>query len=106
VRADRDKKITISSKNETQNSFGEMTYTLTAVHSNIWASFEPLIGQELFLSAQTHPKLTGKFRIEYMTGIDENMIVTFGTRTFDITGPPINYKEQNRELILMVEELM
>jgi head-tail adaptor len=55
------------------------------------------------LSAQTHPKLTGKFRIEYMTGIDSNMVVTYGTRTFDIKSI-INFKEQNRELILMVEE--
>ncbi len=104
MRADRNKKITISSKTETQNTFGEMTHTLTAVYSSIWASFEPLVGQELFLSAQTHPKLTGKFRIEYMTGIDTKMVVTYGTRTFDITSI-IDFKEQNRELILMVEEV-
>jgi SPP1 family predicted phage head-tail adaptor len=105
MRVDRNKKITISSKTETQNSFGEKTYTLTAVYSNIWASFEPLIGQEKYSSQQVHPKLTGKFRIEYMTGINENMIITFGTRTFDINSI-IDYKEQNRELILMVEELI
>jgi len=105
LRADRDKKITISSKTETKNTFGEVTHTLTAVYSNIWASFEPLIGQEKYLSQQVHPKLTGKFRIEYVTGLDENMIVTFGTRTFDINSI-IDYKEQNRELILNVEELM
>lgn len=103
MRADRNKKITISRKTETQNSFGEYTYTLTAVYSNIWASFEPLVGQEVFLAAQTHPKLNGKFRIEYLSGIDTNMVITFGTRTFDIKSI-INYKEQDRELILMVEE--
>ena len=105
MRVDRRNKITISSKTETQNSYGEKTYTLTAVYSNIWASFEPLIGREMYEAQQVQPKLSGKFRIEYMSGLDTNMIVTFGTRTFDIKSI-IDYKEQNRELILMVEELM
>lgn len=105
MRADRNKKITISSKTETKNSFGEVTYTLTPVFSDIWASFEPLIGNEKYLSNQVHPKLSGKFRIEYMPGLDSNMVITFGTREFDINSI-INYKEQDRELILMVEELI
>jgi SPP1 family predicted phage head-tail adaptor len=97
-------RIAIKSLSTTQDSFGEQVETYTDV-CTVWASVEPLVGKEYFVAEQANSEVSIKVRIRYRTGINDKMVVFFGSRKLLIVSPPINSYEKNRELILMCKEL-
>lgn len=102
MRADMRHKITIKQPGTTQNAFGEQIETWSDVVT-CWASIEPLIGKEFFAAKQINSEVSIKIRMHYYAGLKPNMIAVYGTRTFEIISV-INYKEQNRETLLMCKE--
>lgn len=99
-------KITIKQRSTSQNDYGEPVDTWTNVVTNVWASIEPITGREFFAAQQVHSDVNMKVRMIYdssLAGIKPSMIVTFGTRTLEIDAV-INYKERNREILLMCKE--
>lgn len=59
MRADKNKKITIKRHIETQDEYGATIYTLTDV-ATLWASVEPLIGNEFFTAKEVKSEVTNK----------------------------------------------
>lgn len=99
MRVDYRHKITIKQRNSTKNLYGEPIDTWTSVAA-VWAGAEPLIGKEYYDAKQNQSDVEIKFRMHYFSGVDAGMRVEYNGKEYDILSV-IDYKELNRELILM-----
>ena len=86
----------------TSDGMGANTTTWGTVEV-FWGSVEPLRGREWIASGLENSEVSGKIVRRYKSGITPDMIVTFGSRTFQIVSV-INVDERNIEQQLMVTE--
>jgi len=97
-------RITIQKKSVTRNSYGEEVITWVT-HCQAWAQMEPLSGREFLEARQIQAEGMVRFTLRYQAGIEPEMRVLFGTRTFNIQAV-IHVEERGREIQLMcVEQL-
>lgn len=94
--------VVIQRKTSTQSTTGEEVITWVNV-AMVWASIEPLRGQEFLEAARLAADIDARIRIRYRAGILPSMRVVFGERIFDIQAV-IHVKELKREMQLMVKE--
>ena len=95
-------RVTIQKKSVVRDSYGAETITWVT-HCQAWASIEPLRGREFMEARQAQAELTTRIRVRYQSGIEPEMRVLFGTRTFDIQDV-IHVLERRREIQLMCTE--
>lgn len=95
-------RITLQTKSTTQDTYGAEQDVWTD-EATVWASVEPLRGQEYFSSKQMQAEETTRIRIRYRSGITPAWRVIFGDRIFNIKSI-INPQERNIFLELMCEE--
>ena len=86
----------------TSDGMGANTTTWGTVEV-FWGSVEPLRGREWIASGLENSEVSGKIVRRYKSGITPDMIVAFGSRTFQIVSV-INVDERNKEQQLMVTE--
>ena len=86
----------------TSDGMGANTTTWGTVEV-FWGSVEPLRGREWIASGLENSEVSGKIVRRYKSGITPDMIVAFGSRTFQIVSV-INVDERNIEQQLMVTE--
>lgn len=67
--------------------------------TGIWASMDPLLGNEFFTALTTENKVEVKFNMRYIPGITSEMRIQHGEDVYEIVGPPVNVKGLNRELL-------
>ena len=102
MRADMREKITFKQRSATQNEYGEeLTWTNV---TTVWASLEPLLGNEFFVAARTESKVEVKFRCHYYTGLTDEMRITHNNIDYEILSL-INYKNLNRELLVYAKKV-
>jgi len=72
------------------------------------ASISPISGKEFFTAETMNNEITHKVTFRYIPNksITPDMQIKFGTRTFEITSPPINFQEANIELQIMCKEVI
>jgi SPP1 family predicted phage head-tail adaptor len=94
-----------------KNEYGEDSITGWTTDKTVWASIEPIRGNEYFNSQQVSSVVTHRIRIRYTTLSNstaigpKNMIETKeGSRKFGIVSPPIDFNLRNRELEIMCKE--
>ena len=100
-------RVTLQRRVETQNAFGEVTWSWADV-AELWADVETIAGKEYFAAAQVQGGADTKIRLRYRQGITEKMRITriseYGSpiryEKFDIL-TVINCGERNKELMLM-----
>jgi SPP1 family predicted phage head-tail adaptor len=97
-------RITIQDYTESQNTFGEVTKNWTD-YATVWAAVEPVKGREFWESQQINAEITTKVTIRYLAGIKPKMRILYDTRIFEIDSV-INVDERNRELQLLVKEMV
>lgn len=97
-------RVTIQAKTITRGTDGSVIESW-ADTATVWAAVEPLTGREYWAAQQINAERTVKFRIRYRSGITPQMRISYSSRTFDIKSV-INVEEQNRELLLMCEEVV
>lgn len=97
-------RITIKQRSSTQNAYGENTYTWTDFKT-VWASKEPLLGNEFFRAEETQSKVEIKFRTHYIPGVLNEMRIHHGTEIYDILSA-INVKSMNRELLMYCRKVI
>jgi SPP1 family predicted phage head-tail adaptor len=103
MRAGRmDKRVEIQQPVSVPDGAGGQTVTWTTFDT-IWASIEPLQGQEYIAAQQMQTAVTHRLRIRYLEGITAAMRVKFGARVFQIQSI-LNYNERNAEMQLMCVE--
>lgn len=100
------KRITIQSKTSTRGASGEEEPIWSEVVT-VWASSEPLRGQEYLEANRLQADLDIRFRIRYWSNevIKPSMRVMYANRYFNIVSV-INVKEKNDEVQLMCKELL
>ncbi len=100
----RQHKVTLISLSRARDTYGQSTVT-TATVADFYVSIQPLRGQERILSMQVQPEATHKLRMVYDSRVSAESRLAFGSRTFEVMGPPINVDERGRELELTCKEL-
>lgn len=106
MRADMRNKITIKRKIDAQNDYGEPIQNYEDFKANIFASKEPILGNEFFSALATQNKVEVKFRMHYFEGVKSDMRVCDNDGTYEIIGDPINVKNLNRELLLYCKKVI
>lgn len=81
-----------------KDDFGEPVEAWVPFKSGIWASKEPLLGNEYFNSLTANTRVDVKFNLRYISGIKNNMRIQHGDETFEILSA-VNVKGLNRELL-------
>lgn len=98
-------RIEIQQKTATQDTFGAPVDTW-AEFATVWAEIKPASSTDrVAFNQATAPETTHKVNIRYLAGVTSDMRVMFGSRVFEITAPPLNWDERNKELTLMCREL-
>lgn len=92
-------KIDFLKRNSGYDDYGEPTDTWEVFKGGIWASKEPLLGNEFFAAQTTDNKVEVKYNMRYISGITSKMRIKHGEEVYEIIGPPINVKSLNRELL-------
>ena len=95
-------RIIIQEKISSRDTYGMEKITWSHV-SEVWASAEPLRGQEYLEARRLQADIDVRFRMRYRDGIKPAMRVLHDGRIFDIQGV-IHVKEAGRELQLMCKE--
>jgi len=65
---------------------------------DIWASMEPLLGNEYFTALTTNSKVEVKFNMRYTPGVTNDMRIQHGNDIYEILSA-VNVKGLNRELL-------
>jgi SPP1 family predicted phage head-tail adaptor len=104
MRADMREKITIRSRSTTQNSYGEELGWVD-FQSGVWASREPLLGNEFITAQATNSRVEAKFRCHYFDGLLNEMQVVHGSDVYEILSA-VNVKSLNREWLLYVRKVV
>ena len=82
-----------------RDKWGEPIDTWKYFKVGIWASKDPLLGNEFFTALTTDSKVEVKFNMRYVDGITSEMRIKHGDEIYEIIGPPVNVKSLNRELL-------
>lgn len=105
MRADMRNKITIKQKTQTRNSYGESIVAWTDFKANIWASKEPILGNEYFAAETVQSKVEVKFRTRYFAGVTNEMCIEDSEGSYEILSS-INVKSLNRELLMYCKKVV
>ncbi len=70
------------------------------------ASIQTISGKEEFLSNQNFQTMTHKLRVRYSKLINSKQRILFGNRVFEIISAPMNIFEKNKELEILVKEIV
>jgi len=84
------------------NSLGEDVGELVEFET-VRGSYEQLRGEELFEAQKINPKLAARWKIRYLPGLNNEMVIFWGSRRFDIVAVN-NFRGRNREMILLCTE--
>ena len=96
--------MTIQTASETPNTYGEQVRTWSTF-ATVWASIEPLSGNELENARQRVAKASHLIRCRHVASVTPKMRLIYGSRTFDI-GAAMDVDERNRELRLLCTEVL
>jgi SPP1 family predicted phage head-tail adaptor len=99
-----DKRINIQYPAKSKNSFNEDIVTYTTL-STIWASVEPVTGNERFLQQEKISETTVRFRIRYRSDITTDKQILYKNKKYDILSI-INRDDLYRELIVFAKEVI
>ncbi len=81
-----DKRVHIMKYEETQDEYG-LTHQsqVDAIGHAVWARIEPARGKTYYEQYRDKLEMITKITIRYRSGIDANMLVAYGGRTYKIT---------------------
>ncbi len=97
-------KVIIQQATEAQDTFGEPDVSWSTF-ATVWASIEPLRGDEYFTAQQTGASISHRVRMRYLDGVLPKMRILWGERVLEITSV-LNVYERNRNMELMCFEVV
>lgn len=104
MRADMRNKINILKLQSGYDSHGEPIDEWVPVKTGLWASKEPILGNEFFAAEQTQSKVEVKFRTYFTPGVENEMRVQDNEGIYEILSA-INVKSLNRELLMYCKKV-
>lgn len=81
-----------------RDEYGEYEENWKVFKGNIWASMDPLLGNEYFNALTLDTKVEVKFNMRYVEGIKNEMRIRDGNDIYEILSA-VNVKGLNRELL-------
>ena len=84
--------------NSGRDKWGEPLDNWQPIKKGIWASKDPLLGNEYFNALTANTKVEVKFNMRYVSGITNEMRIKHGDDVYEILSA-INVKGLNRELL-------
>ena len=90
-------KIQFLARVQEQDDYGQPVDNWEVIKT-VWASKEPLIGNEYLTSFTTDTKVEVKFNCRFVDGITNDMRIQHGNEVYEILSV-INVKGLNRELL-------
>lgn len=81
-----------------RDDYGEPIDNWDVFKSGIWASKDPLLGNEYFNALTANTKVEVKFNMRYIPGITNEMRIKHSNEVYEILSA-INVKGLNRELL-------
>ncbi|HHX62901.1 MAG TPA: phage head closure protein [Epulopiscium sp.] len=91
-------KVTFLHKVKGKDKYGEPFNSWEPFKQGIWASKDPLLGNEYFTALTVDSKVEVKFNMRYIPGITNEMRIEHGEEVYEILSA-VNVKELNRELL-------
>lgn len=91
-------KIDFLQRSSSYDNYGEPVDDWAPFKSGIWASMEPLLGNEYFTALTTDSKVEVKFNMRYVDGVTNDMRIRHGNDIYEILSA-VNVKGLNRELL-------
>lgn len=95
-------RVTIQQPTSVTDSYGGQSQTWSDV-ATVWASVEPLSGNERWRAQQVQPGISHKVTLRYRAGINSSMRIVHEARNLNIDAV-LNTDERNIELVLMCME--
>ena len=99
------KKIVFQENSSTKNGFGEEISSKIIDVVTVWASIQTISGKEQYLSNKNYATLSHKIRCRYSNKINQKQTIKYKDREFKILAV-LNIFEQNKELEILVEEVI
>lgn len=84
------------------NEFGESEKEEIKI-CEAFAQIKPYQGNEKFFNDKVNTEISHRIKIRYQSGLDNEMIIKFGGRIFEIVSL-INKDELNKEILIMAIE--
>ncbi len=91
-------KIDFLQRQQGHDDYGEPIDSWETFKEGIWASKDPLLGNEYFNALTTNTKVEVKFNMRYVPGITNDMRIRHGDEIYEILSA-VNVKGLNRELL-------
>ena len=98
-------RLTIKEPVSVRDSTGGDVPTWSTV-ATVWARISPLMGKEILGSGSKFGEITHKVVMRHRQGIVAKMRLQEKDRVFEIVSPPINIEELDKEIQIMVKELV
>lgn len=95
-------RITFKERQASQNGYGEETTWSTV--TTLWASAEPILGNEYFAAERMNTKVQIKFRCRYFTGLNETLRISFEGNEYEIIDA-MNIKVMDREVLIYAKRV-
>lgn len=105
MRADRNHIIEILENQKIRNEFGQYEDNWVPI-MELYASYEPIYGNQYFAAEQAQNGTTVKFEMEYVEGIRRDMRVRHNGKLYEINSDPINVKGRNITLIIYCKDVV
>ena len=80
------------------DDYGEPVDEWTPFKSGVWASKDPLLGNEYFTALTVDSKVEVKFNMHYFEGVTNEMRIRQGEEVYEILSS-VNVSSLNRELL-------
>jgi len=84
----------------TDDSYGAPTADWTALYENVPAEIDTGGSMKFYTAHQVEQTMTHMVTVRWIQGLDitDPLRIVWGTRTFDVLGPPIDAKGKRQEL--------
>lgn len=92
-----DKKINLLVNTKDKDAYGEIIDNWT-IHKTVWASKNPLLGNEYFTALTNQTKVEVKFNMRYQADITNEMRIQHGAEVYDILSA-IDVKSEHVETL-------
>ena len=92
------KKITFLSPPAGFDDYGSPKTKWSTHKANVWASIEPILGNEYFSALTTDTKVEVKINTRYLAGVTNKMRIQYGTEIYEILSA-IDVKLAHKELL-------
>ena len=91
-------KLKFIHRSESYDEYGDPIDEWTTFKEGVWASKDPLLGNEYFNALTADTKVEVKFNMRYVDGITNDMRIQHGNEVYEILSA-VNVQSLNRELL-------